>query len=162
MECYIRTKEAITTNQTNDEVCVLNYEDEVLRAFGESAPVHVVWFSSARKLAEGFYLDGEEIFYAQDGSTEKVINVNDLNLHGRHNYENGHGRNCHECEFRSTDGENRGGAEAFPGGRTPDRVCDRKKRGPFLQRFQGDQPGCRHSGIRARNRPTLLIGGGLE
>ena len=41
MECYIRTKEAITTNQTNDEVCVLNYEDEVLRAFGESAPVHV-------------------------------------------------------------------------------------------------------------------------
>ena len=55
MECYIRTKEAITTNQTNDEVCVLNYEDEVLRAFGESAPVHVVWFSSARKLAEGFY-----------------------------------------------------------------------------------------------------------
>ena len=122
MECYIRTKEAITTNQTNDEVCVLNYEDEVLRAFGESAPVHVVWFSSARKLAEGFYLDGEEIFYAHDGST------------------------CHECEFRSADGENRGGAEAFPGGRTPDRVCDRKKRGPFLQRFQGDQPGCRHSG----------------
>ena len=71
MECYIRTKEAITTNQTNDEVCVLNYEDEVLRAFGESAPVHVVWFSSARKLAEGFYLDGEEIFYAHDGNTEK-------------------------------------------------------------------------------------------
>ena len=88
MECYIRTKEAITTNQTNDEVCVLNYEDEVLRAFGESAPVHVVWFSSARKLAEGFYLDGEEIFYAHDGNTEKVINVNDLNLLGRHNYEN--------------------------------------------------------------------------
>ena len=88
MDCYIKTKEAITTNQTKDEVCVLNYEDEVLRAFGESAPVHVVWFSSARKLAEGFYLDGEEIFYAHDGNTEKVINVNDLNLLGRHNYEN--------------------------------------------------------------------------
>jgi UDP-N-acetylmuramoylalanine--D-glutamate ligase len=45
MDCYIKTKEAITTNQTKDEVCVLNYEDEVLRAFGESAPVHVVWFN---------------------------------------------------------------------------------------------------------------------
>lgn len=31
MDCYIKTKEAITTNQTKDEVCVLNYEDEVLR-----------------------------------------------------------------------------------------------------------------------------------
>ena len=35
MEEYIRVKELITGNQTKDQVCVLNYEDEVLRTFGE-------------------------------------------------------------------------------------------------------------------------------
>ena len=37
MECYIETKESITKNQTKDEVCVLNYEDEVLLEFGKNA-----------------------------------------------------------------------------------------------------------------------------
>ena len=49
MDCYIKTKENITKNQTKDEVCVLNYEDEQLRSFGESAGVRVVWWSSGRK-----------------------------------------------------------------------------------------------------------------
>ena len=36
MECYIETKESITKNQTAGDTCVLNYEDEVLRRFGET------------------------------------------------------------------------------------------------------------------------------
>ena len=147
MECYIRTKEAITTNQTNDEVCVLNYEDEVLRAFGESAPVHVVWFSSARKLAEGFYLDGEEIFYAHDGNTEKVINVNDLNLLGRHNYENVMAATAMSVNF----------------GVPMEKIVE------VLKRFQAlavrnpyQAMDAAIQGIRAMNRPTLLIGGGYD
>ena len=35
MENYISAKEAITRNQTKDDYCVLNYEDDVLRVFGE-------------------------------------------------------------------------------------------------------------------------------
>lgn len=73
-----------------------------------------------------------------------------------------HGRNCHECEFRSADGENRGGAEAFPGGRTPDRVCDRKRGVRFYNDSKGTNPDAAIQGIRAMNRPTLLIGGGYD
>ena len=36
MEEYIRVKELITENQTAEDTCVLNYEDEVLRKFGET------------------------------------------------------------------------------------------------------------------------------
>ena len=42
MECYIRTKESITKMQGPDEVCVLNYEDEVLRGFGAQAQTKVL------------------------------------------------------------------------------------------------------------------------
>ena len=40
MEAYIQAKEEITKNQTEEDVCVLNYEDEVLRAFGEKTSLH--------------------------------------------------------------------------------------------------------------------------
>lgn len=60
----------------------------MLRAFGETLKAKVVYFSSKRKLDRGLYLDGEDIFYA-DGQTDvKVINVNELNILGKHNYEN--------------------------------------------------------------------------
>ena len=38
MEEYIRVKELITGNQTKDQVCVLNYEDEVLRTYVSQHP----------------------------------------------------------------------------------------------------------------------------
>lgn len=55
MEEYIRVKESITKNQTSSDTCVLNYEDEVLRSFGETLPLNVVYFSSARELSEGLF-----------------------------------------------------------------------------------------------------------
>ena len=41
MECYIETKESITKNQQKEDVCVLNYEDEVLLEFGKSIPIAI-------------------------------------------------------------------------------------------------------------------------
>lgn len=56
MEEYIRVKELITGNQTKDQVCVLNYEDEVLRAFGESGQVKakVVYFPASENFHRVF------------------------------------------------------------------------------------------------------------
>ena len=162
MECYIRTKEAITTNQTKDEVCVLNYEDEVLRAFGESAPVHVVWFSSVRKLAEGFYLDGEEIFYAHDGNTEKVINVNDLNLLGRHNYENVMAATAMSVNFGVPMEKIVEVLKRFQAVEHRIEYVTEKRGVRFYNDSKGTNPDAAIQGIRAMNRPTLLIGGGYD
>ena len=162
MECYIRTKEAITTNQTNDEVCVLNYEDEVLRAFGESAPVHVVWFSSASKLAEGFYLDGEEIFYAHDGNTEKVINVNDLNLLGRHNYENVMAATAMSVNFGVPMEKIVEVLKRFQAVEHRIEYVTEKRGVRFYNDSKGTNPDAAIKGICAMNRRTVLIGGGYD
>ncbi len=50
MEYYIRAKEDITKNQTADDYCVLNYEDEVLRAFGRECTVLRLYFSAVSEL----------------------------------------------------------------------------------------------------------------
>lgn len=90
MENYIEIKERIAANQTEQDCIVLNYEDIVLREFGENGGIkpRVVFFSSRRPLKEGLYLDGNQIIYAHGGAKEAVVDVRDMQLLGRHNYEN--------------------------------------------------------------------------
>lgn len=88
MENYIAAKLNITKNQNEEDVCILNYEDEVLREAGKNLKTNVMYFSSLRKLDKGIYMEGDNIIY-NDGSTPQVIvDVTQMNIFGRHNYEN--------------------------------------------------------------------------
>lgn len=90
MENYIRIKECITLNQSEDDSVVLNYDDPVLREFGQDPELKpkVIWFSSREKLADGFCMSGDNIVYCQKGRETILVNVRDMKLLGRHNYEN--------------------------------------------------------------------------
>ena len=88
MENYIAAKEAIAANQTEQDACILNYEDERLRAFGAGLKSRVIYFSSARVLTEGLFLKDGAIYYAHEGSKEYIAKTEELNIIGRHNYEN--------------------------------------------------------------------------
>ena len=81
MEAYIEAKERIAENQTKADVCVLNYEDDELQKFGEKTAAQVLYFSSARKLEKGIYLDGTKIICAADVPVE-VIRKNLLTFPG--------------------------------------------------------------------------------
>lgn len=162
MECYIETKESITKNQSASETCVLNYEDEVLREFGKVCPANVIFFSSKRKLEKGFYYEDETIYYADGSNTQKVIDVDDLNILGAHNYEN---------VMAAT-------AMAMSMGVPMDKIVEvlkvfqavehrieyvTEKRGvKFYNDSKGTNPDAAIKGISAMNRPTLLIGGGYD
>ena len=91
MENYIEVKERVAVNQTEDDCIVLNYDDKVLREFGEKKELKpkVFFFSSTQTLKEGMYLDGDTMIYAHDGKKEEVLNVKtDMQLLCKHNYEN--------------------------------------------------------------------------
>ena len=162
MECYIKTKEDITRNQTKDQVCVLNYEDEVLRSFGESAPAKVVYFSSHRKLDNGFYLEGEDIYYAVDGQSTHVINVNELNLLGRHNYENVMAACAISVNFGVPMEKIVEVLKTFQAVEHRIEYVTEKRGIKFYNDSKGTNPDAAIQGIRAMNRPTFLIGGGYD
>jgi UDP-N-acetylmuramoylalanine--D-glutamate ligase len=89
MENYIAAKEAITLNQTKDDYCILNYENEYTLDFGKRCPATVIYFSSARRLENGLYFEGEHIYLAKEGKSTQLLNVkNDMNLVGLCNIEN--------------------------------------------------------------------------
>lgn len=88
MENYIAMKENIAKNQTMTEVCILNYEDPILREMAKRLTTRVVFYSSETALKDGLYLENENIYYSVDGKRDFVININDLKVVGKHMYEN--------------------------------------------------------------------------
>ena len=90
MKNYIKAKESIALNQTEEDFIVLNYEDPELRKFGKRKTLkpQVIWFSSVHELKEGYYYKEPDIHYAHDGKDEVLLNVHDTQLLGAHNYEN--------------------------------------------------------------------------
>ena len=88
MENYIEIKKSIAKNQGEDDYCVLNYEDEILREFGKTLKCNVVYFSSEHELQNGIYYKDNIIYIAKDGKAEEFCDVRETNLVGVHNYEN--------------------------------------------------------------------------
>lgn len=168
MENYVKTKEAVAGNQGKTETCVLNYENEYTREFGKRCKANVVWFSSARKLEEGIYLDGEEICQAKRSGASpasditRLMNIHDMNLVGMCNVENVMAAIAiaqalgvpmqtilsvvrqfkaveHRIEFVAT-----------------------KKGVDYYNDSKGTNPDAAIQGIRAMSKPTVLIGGGYD
>ena len=88
MECYTQVKESITKNQKDGDTCVLNYDDTVLREFGETLKINVVYFSSREKLKKGYYLEDGKIVYNDGSKVTESVDISELKLLGRHNHEN--------------------------------------------------------------------------
>lgn len=163
MEAYAGAKENIACNQTKEDTCVLNYDNEYTRVFGERCPAKVVYFSSSQKLTDGYYLDGEMIVKSEAGKVTELMNIHtDMNLVGMCNVENvmaaiaiAEGMNVpmetilsvikvfraveHRIEFVAT------------------------KRGvDYYNDSKGTNPDAAIQGIKAMSKPTILIGGGYD
>lgn len=162
MENYIEAKESITKNQDASCTCVLNYEDEVLRKFGENLQTKVVYFSSRQKLSDGYYLDGENICRSFGGKEEIICNVNELNLLGKHNYENVMAAAAMADSFGVPMEKIKEVLVRFQAVEHRIEYVTEKRGVKFYNDSKGTNPDAAIQGIRAMNRPTLLIGGGYD
>ena len=162
MEEYIRVKELITKNQTKEDYCILNYEDEVLREFGEKCPAKTVFFSSERKLEKGVFLDDDVICLKTDKEPFEIVKTEELKILGKHNYENVMAASAmayyagvpmeviHKAvtQFRAV-------AHRIEFVEEIDGIA-------YYNDSKGTNPDAAIKGIQAMNRPTLLIGGGYD
>ena len=162
MEAYVAAKERIAMNQTKEDACVLNYENAYTREFAERCPARVIWFSSARPV-EGYYLRGDRIVENLRGQERELMDIHrDMRLVGLCNVENVMAAIAVSAqmgvpmdtilrvvkEFRAV--EHRIEFVACRGG--VDYYNDSK----------GTNPDAAIQGIRAMNKPTVLIGGGYD
>ena len=161
MENYIAAKEDIAKNQSAEDVCVLNYEDEVTRKFGERLQCKVLYFSSQRKLEKGIFLDGGNIIY-KDGEELVVCHVDELQILGTHNHENVMAASAMALSYGVPIEVVRDTVKAFKGvSHRIEYVCE-KYGVTYYNDSKGTNPDAAIKGIQAMNRRTLLIGGGYD
>ncbi|MBQ2986926.1 MAG: UDP-N-acetylmuramoyl-L-alanine--D-glutamate ligase [Tyzzerella sp.] len=161
MEAYIAAKEDIARNQTEDDTCVLNYEDEVLRKFGEKIKARVLYFSSRRKLNKGIYLEDGNLIY-KDEEEIVLCNVEELQLLGTHNYENVMAASAMAIAYGVPMDVIRRTIRAFTGvAHRIEFVCE-KEGVAYYNDSKGTNPDAAIKAVQAMNRKTLLIGGGYD
>ncbi len=163
MEAYVAAKEAITKKQDKSDVCVLNYENEFTRDFGERCPAGVVFFSSATELENGYFLRGDKIVKSKNGECRELMDIHrDMNLVGICNVENV------MAAIAITEGAGVPLETILSVIRTFRAVEHRiefvaTKRGvDYYNDSKGTNPDAAIQGIRAMSKPTVLIGGGYD
>ena len=161
MEAYIQAKKNVAINQTAEDTCVLNYEDEVLREFGETLQTKVLYFSSKRKLDKGIYLEDGNIIYRNPDEC-LVCNVKELKLLGVHNYENVMAAVAMAAAYGVPMDSIRKTIKEFAGVEHRIEFVAEKNGVAYYNDSKGTNPDAAIRGIQAMNRPTYLIGGGYD
>ncbi len=166
MENYIEIKKGITLNQTGSDSVVLNYDDPVLREFGqdeEQKPkARVLFFSSREKLKEGFYLDRDNIMYSHNGRETLLINVHDMNLLGRHNYENVMAAAAVSLEMGAPMETIRRVIRRFQAVEHRIEFVLERSGVKYYNDSKGTNPDAAIQAVKAMPGPTLLIAGGYD
>ena len=161
MEAYVAVKESIARNQDKSSRCVLNYEDPYTREFGKRVSAEPFYFSSARKLEKGIYLEGDTIVLA-DGKTQPLLNIHEMKLLGTHNVENVMAAIALTYSMGVPLASIIATVKEFRAVEHRIEYVATKKGVEYYNDSKGTNPDAAIKGIQAMNRPTILIGGGYD
>jgi len=161
MEAYVNAKKNIAKNQTAEDYCILNYEDERTREFGEHIDAQVIYFSSRQKLEKGIYLDNGNMIY-KNPEEVLVCNVDELQLLGMHNYENYMAAVAMAAVYGVPMDIIRKVIRAFKGVEHRIEYVTEKNGVVYYNDSKGTNPDAAIKGIQAMKCPTVLIGGGYD
>lgn len=161
MENYILAKKRIAKNMTAEDVIVLNYDDEVLRNFGEEVSARVLYFSSKEELNKGAFIRGDKIIIKMD-EEEELCSFADMKLLGMHNYENVMAATLMALSLGVSLSDIRKTVREFKA--VPHRIeyVDEIDGVQFYNDSKGTNPEASMRAISAMLRPVVLIAGGYD
>lgn len=162
MECYASMKENITNKETKDDTCVLNYDNEYTRDFGNRCPAKVVFFSTKEKLQDGFYLEGDQIIMSTAGNPMTIMNIHDMNLVGLCNVENVMAAIAMSLAMGVPLSTILAVIRDFKAVEHRIEFVATKRGVDYYNDSKGTNPDAAIQGIRAMSKPTILIGGGYD
>ena len=162
MENYAFAKENIAAKQTKEQTCVLNFDNEYTREFGTRCKANVIYFSSSQVLSDGYYLDGDEIVLSKDGEVTALMNIHDMNLVGICNVENVMAAIAMSAAMGVPYKNIIDTVKRFKAVEHRIEFVATKKGVDYYNDSKGTNPDAAIQGIKAMNKPTILIGGGYD
>lgn len=163
MEAYAAVKESIAGNQDREDTCVLNYEDVYTREMGKRIQAVPFYFSSARALERGIYLE-DEVIYLADGTGEPraLLNIHEIHLIGIHNMENVMAAIAMAYRYGAPLSSILTTVKEFSAVEHRIEYVATKRNVDYYNDSKGTNPDAAIKGIQAMQKPTLLIAGGYD
>lgn len=87
-EEYIDAKKQIFLHQSDDNIVVLNYDNNITRKCKDQINGKVRFFSSKTRLEDGWIVDDGKIKECHDRLRKHILHTKEVPLRGIHNYEN--------------------------------------------------------------------------
>lgn len=162
MAAYVDAKCRIFENQNKDDILLLNYDNEATRALKESVQSRVVYFSRKTALDEGVLVEDGQILVKYNGETILVGAVDDIFIPGPHNLENvlaavglAYFSGIEVTTIMSA-------IKSFKGVEHRVEFVDVINGITFYNDSKGTNPDASIQAVRAMNKPTILIAGGMD
>ena len=162
MENYTAAKANIMRNQTEDETCILNYEDERLRELAKISKAKVVFFSSERELEEGLFLRNGDIICRENGAETLILNVSEMNIIGKHNHENAMAAVAGAIALGVSLENIRKTLKSFLAVEHRIEYTCTRNGVKYYNDSKGTNPDAAIQAVKAMSTPTVLIGGGYD
>ena len=86
-EQYAAAKMRLSENQLDRDFAVLNADDPEVTKRMPSGP-HILWFSRRKRVAQGAFIQGNQLMIRHEGSELAVGRRDEISLRGEHNLEN--------------------------------------------------------------------------
>lgn len=87
-ENYINAKRNILKFQTPQDFAIINKDYPVSHESDIHTVGQVFRISREREVGNGCFTEGQTVWMSRDGKTEKIIDINEIKLLGKHNLEN--------------------------------------------------------------------------
>lgn len=162
MENYINAKLNCTLNQTEEDLCILNYEDPILQKVAGRIKAKICWFSSKRTLENGMFYENGAIYRAKDNKVTKIIDVNEMKLIGRHNYENAMAAVAAGLFMGVSLNDIRETLKEFNPVEHRIEYVTTVNEVKYYNDSKGTNPDASIQAVKAMTGPTFLIGGGYD
>ncbi len=162
MENYIAAKAKIFKNQTAEDYCVLNYDNELVRALAPQIKAKVVWFSTDMIPQNGAYIKEGNICFSLEGKETVILPAKEVRIPGRHNLENALAASALACLYGIAPEVIAQTLRTFPGVEHRIEFVRTVNGVSFINDSKGTNPDATINAIKAMTAPTVLLLGGFD
>ncbi len=156
-ENYKKVKAKLFANQNSADVAILNLENEDVINECKNIKSTVKYFSSAKEIS-GCYIDDEAIYYYGD----KIVNIRDILITGKHNLENCMAAIMAVKEFSVSNDVIRKVISTFKGVEHRLEYVDEVMGVKYYNDTEATNIKCTQIALNSFNEPIILILGGLD
>jgi UDP-N-acetylmuramoylalanine--D-glutamate ligase len=162
MENYTAAKERIFENQTEDDFCVLNYDNDITRTMAGKQRSKIIWFSRQVTLESGVFIDEGEIVSAEDDGDHVICRTDEVKIPGAHNLENALAATALARCYKIPERVIKHTLMTFPGVEHRIEFVRELNGVRYINDSKGTNPDATEKAAAAMTRPTVLIMGGYD